>query len=446
MQTQATVQLGMRVRDYLKPYLRSLALSGAKCQARQLLELSKGLLQSKKAILSQAARKVLRRKGKKKGQYHYRGRVDNWVKRMSKLLGNLDWGKLMRCHWKRLRERQRSWHMIIHDGSDLAKYWARKMEGLSQVRDGSRGEIVRGYSFHGSVGIGKEAWDIHPIDIRMVDPTGKDFTCSADVMRDQIKEMLSYGIGLEQLHVFDRGYDDQKEFAFLDDQGLDWLIRMRKNRNVIYRNERGHNIRLVAESMLEDSAKSRNGIRYAYHAVWIELDVDGEGRKVKTYLKRYTLVVIDHPKYPNPMMLMTNVPVESLEGAVEMYLNYLDRWEVEDYYRFFKQTLDVETMRLMKFRKLSGFLRLLMLLSDFTLREYHKSQDPLSSSGLWEILQSSYVPAEETLIMSPYVVTQAVSELLQEEQLYGFSGQMDYSPPTKQLALFSPAQFLDTFS
>src|SRR3990172_2597764 len=111
MQTQATVQLGMRVRDYLKPYLRSLALSGAKCQA---------------------ARKVLRRKGKKKGQYHYRGRVDNWVKRMSKLLGNLDWGKLMRCHWKRLRERQRSWHMIIHDGSDLAKYWARKMEGLSR--------------------------------------------------------------------------------------------------------------------------------------------------------------------------------------------------------------------------------------------------------------------------------------------------------------------------
>src|SRR3990172_136891 len=387
MQTQATVQLGMRVRDYLKPYLRSLALSGAKCQARQLLELSKGLLQSKKAILSQAARKVLRRKGKKKGQYHYRGRVDNWVKRMSKLLGNLDWGKLMRCHWKRLRERQRSWHMIIHDGSDLAKYWARKME-----------------------------------------------------------EMLSYGIGLEQLHVFDRGYDDQKEFAFLDEQGLDWLIRMRKNRNVIYRNERGHNIRLVAESMLEDSAKSRNGIRYAYHAVWIELDVDGEGGKVKTYLKRYTLVVIDHPKYPNPMMLMTNVPVESLEGAVEMYSSYLDRWEVEDYYRFFKQTLDVETMRLMKFQKLSSFLRLLMILSDFTLREYHKSQDPLSSSGLWEILQSSYVPAEETLIMSPYVVTQAVSELLQEEQLYGFSGQMDYSPPTKQLALFSPAQFLDSFS
>src|SRR3990167_9816421 len=165
--------------------------------------------------------------------------------------------------------------------------------------------------------------------------------------------------------------------------------------------------------MLEDYSESKNGIHYAYHPVWIELDVDGEGRKVKTYLKRYTLVVIDHPKYPNPMMLMTNVPVESLEGAVEMYLNYLDRWEVEDYYRFFKQTLDVETMRLMKFRKLGSFLRLLMLLSDFTLREYQKSQDP-HSSGLWEFLQSNYVPAEETLIMSPYVLIQAVGDILQD--------------------------------
>src|SRR3989337_2323533 len=156
MQTQATVQLGMRVRDYLKPYLRSLTpISGEKHQARQLLELSRGLLQSQKAILSQAARKVLRRKGKKKGQYHYRGRADNWVKRMSKLLGNLYWGKLMRCHWKRLRERQRSWHMIIHDGRDLANNGERKMEGLSQVRDGSLDETAPGDIFHRSLRVGK---------------------------------------------------------------------------------------------------------------------------------------------------------------------------------------------------------------------------------------------------------------------------------------------------
>ncbi|MDZ4216730.1 MAG: transposase, partial [Candidatus Gracilibacteria bacterium] len=422
MQTNDTVQIGTKVRDYLKPYLRLLIPeSGEKHQARQFLELSRGLLQSRKAILSQAARKVLRRRGKKKGRYLYRGRMDNWIKRMSKLLGKLDWEKLMRCHWKRLRERQKSWHMIVHDGSDLAKPWARKMEGLSKVRDGSSGEITRGYSFHGSVGIGKELWDIHPIDIRMVDPTGKNFTCEADVMREQIREMVSYGIGMEQLHVFDRGYDDRKEFAFLDEQGLDWLIRMRKNRKVIYRNERGHTIKLVAESMLEESRENKDGVKYAYHPIWISVDVDGEGRKVKSYLKRYTLIAIAHPKHRNPMMLMTNVPVESLKGAVEMYLNYLDRWKVEDYYRFFKQTLDVETMRLMEFRKLSSFLRLLMLLSDFTLREYHKSQDP-HGSGLWELLKSNYIPTEETLIMSPYVVTQAVSELLQEEHLYGFSG------------------------
>lgn len=437
MQTNTTPQLGMKVRDYLKPYLRSLAKDGKEHQAGLLLELSKGLLQSRKAILSQAARKVLRRKGKKKGQYWYRGRVDNWVKRMSNFLGDIKWERLICLHWKRLRYRQSSWHMIVHDGGDIAKYWARKMEALSMVHDGSRSEIVHGYSFHGSVGVGKTDWDISPIDIRMVDPTSEDFTCYADIMRDQIREMVLHGIGLEQLHVFDRGYDDQREFAFLDGQGLDWLIRVRKNRNVTYRDERGHNIKLVAESMLEDASESKDGIRYAHHPVLVKLDVDSEGKKVKPYFKQYTLIVIDHPKYQNPMMLMTNVSVDSLEGAVEMYLDYLDRWEVEDYYRFFKQTLDVETMQLMEFHKLGSFLRLLMILSDFTLREYHKCSDPLGGS-LWESIKTSYVPKEDTLIMSPYIVTRVISDFLREEHHYGFSGKTGpklFPRPVQQLSL-----------
>ena len=45
--------------------------------------------------------------------------------------------------------------MIHHDGSDIAKPWA-KSEGLSMVHDGSTGELVNSYTFCMSVGCREE--------------------------------------------------------------------------------------------------------------------------------------------------------------------------------------------------------------------------------------------------------------------------------------------------
>ena len=114
-------------------------------------------------------------------------------------------------------------------------------------------------------------------------------------------------------------------------------------------------------------------------------------------------------------MLLTNASVDHLNGAVEMYLNYLNRWEVEDYFRFLKQCFAMELMQLMKLRKLQSFLRLLMVLSDFVLREYHKGIDPLGG-GLYEIIRAGYVHSAETLKESPYIVSKAIADVIHEEQ------------------------------
>lgn len=415
-------QLGMKLRDYLKPYLRIFQKEKLDINAKQFMELSKGLLQCQKAILSQAARKILKRKGKKKGTYYYTGRVDEWVRQSSKLLKNIKWDKFLGVHLKRLRQRQNNWQMIIHDESDIAKPYAKEMESLSLVHDGSKGEIVNGYKFCGSVGVGKEDWSISPIDMRLINPLEENFKCYADVMKQQIEDMLLHGIGLDLIHVFDRGFDDQKWFSFLDDHLSAWLVRLKNNRNVIFRNERGINIKLVAETLLEESSKTYKGLKYVYHPVWIKLEYDADGKKLKTsLLKRYYLIVIDNPKYQNPMMLISNCKIDSLKGAIEMYMNYIKRWEIEDFYRMFKQTLDIEVMQLMSFDTLSSFLRLLMLLNDFSLQEYSKLKNPLEDN-LWETLASSYASTSDTLKISPYVLTEAIADLLQIEHQYGFNG------------------------
>ena len=73
---------------------------------------------------------------------------------MSSLLEKLPWEEMWETHAKRLRGRQKSWKLVIHDGSDIAKPRAKKLEGLSTVHNGSTGELVNGYTFCLSVGCG----------------------------------------------------------------------------------------------------------------------------------------------------------------------------------------------------------------------------------------------------------------------------------------------------
>ena len=80
------IQMGSRLRDYLKPFLRVMPDSHDR---KKFLELCKGLIQCQKAVLSEAARSVLRRRGKSKGTYYYRARIDDWVKKMSHFLADL---------------------------------------------------------------------------------------------------------------------------------------------------------------------------------------------------------------------------------------------------------------------------------------------------------------------------------------------------------------------
>jgi hypothetical protein len=401
------------LRDSMKPFLRKME-EGVK---KNFLELSYGILQSRTAILSQAARTVLVRRGKEKGILFYKGSIHKWVEKMSNFLGDLKWmAVLLPIHFKRMRARQKEWQAIVHDGSDIAKRWAEEMEGLSTIRDGSTKEMVNGYTFFGSVGVGRKSWDIHPIDLSIINPKAEDYTSQADAEKKHILNLLNHGVGLDHLHVFDRGFDDQKWFSFLDTHLLFWLVRMTSKRNIVFRDERGCPISLAAETLIAESTFICRGKKYAREKVWVKLEFDDKGNKYHTpQMRQYTLVVIQDPKRKEPMMLLTNVEVSELENAVETYLHYLDRWAVEDYFRFLKQCFAIELMQLMTFDKLQSFLRLLMLLSDFILQQYQKGIDPLGG-GLYEIMNSSYVHAQETLSESPYVISKIIADVIQEEQ------------------------------
>lgn len=397
-----TYSAPLALRDYLKPYLR---LLGA-WDRRHLYALCRSMLQSRSSILSRSGRTRLQRKD------GMRSRLDDWVKMMSSLLERLPWEDVEQAHWRRLRARQASWHLVIHDMSDIAKPWAETLEGLSTIHDGSTGLLVPGYVFCLSIGMGRKAWDIHPIATDLLNPFAEDFTSGNDAFKKQIRRIVDAEIGKDILHVFDRGFDDEKWFHALDAEKIAWMIRLKDNRNVTFRGEE-HAITTVADTILHERPLQSGDCLYARSDIGITITHDGSGKKIKPETRTYALVAVQRPQFFHPMLLLLNARVKDTREAVTLYADYLDRWAVEDCIRFGKQSLKTEQMQLRSFVRLRRFLQLQMLLVDFLLREYDKGVRP-PGADLHEVLLRSI--EGDTRILSPYLLVDHIGDSLLADQ------------------------------
>jgi len=412
------------LRDHLKPFLHRLGV----WQQSRLLGVATGLLQAGTSILSEGCRAV-------EG-----GSITTWVWKASQLLERLPWDALLSRHASRLRQRQREWRLIVHDTTALPKPWAEKMEGLSTVHDGCTGELTNGYTLCVSVGVGDGQWDLHPLRTMLINPKAKDFHSQNTSLQEHVKAIVDAGIGQDLLHVFDRGFDDEKWFRFGDGERIAWMVRLRGNRHVLFRGEE-HPISLVAATLLAERPAVRDGITYAKADIGVTITHDAEGEKIKPETRMYALVAVKRPQYLSPMLLLLNGRVHDWREAIHAYNDYLERFEVEHTIRLFKQTLHPSQVQLMTCERIQGLLHLQTILLDFLLREHEKGRDPFGH-GLWEILQQRYVHEQETLILSPYVVARAVRDLLREDRMRAPRHLEHARSPSGQLAL---PLALDTF-
>lgn len=383
----------LALRDYLKPHLRLLRA----WQRRHLYELCRSLLQSRCSVVSRAGRSHLKRKD------GLRSRLDNWVKTMSSLLEKLPWDAMWKAHARRLKSRQESWKLVIHDGSDIAKPRSKTLEGLSTIHDGSTGELVNGYTFCLSVGCGKEPWDIHPIKATLLNPKDEDFDSQNTSFQQHIKDILGAGLGLDCLHIFDRGFDGEGWFSFLDSMDIAWMVRLKEKRTVLFRGE-WHPLATVAATILKERPLKDGDCAYARCDIGIMV-----GEEVRTY----GFVAVSREKYGRPLLLLVNWRIRNLREAMTLYRNYLDRWEVEDTIRFQKQSLKTEQMQLRSFERLRRLLDLQVLLTDFLLREYDCGVRPLGAP-LREVLLRSI--RGDTRILSPYLLADHIGDTLLTHQ------------------------------
>jgi len=205
------------------------------------------------------------------------------------------------------------------DSVDLNKSSAKKMQGLTKVRDGSTGSIVNGYVCNAASVRGIPLFmDREKLVEIQEDGSVKTLTTRYDIFETQVKKIVKlFWSGFWILA--DRLYDDVRKFNLLLAQGFRFAIRLKTTRYVTILTVKEGEPTLKGKRMLVGELP--------------------EGYYEVTFfdLSRPCFLMVKHKKWcKNPIRVLSS------EDDPLMIEQYLKRWEIERIFKSGKQEYDFE--------------------------------------------------------------------------------------------------------
>ena len=252
--------------------------------------------------------------------------------------------------------------LAVVDPADIRKLYARKMPYLATVRDGSRGELGKGYWGCAAVACESGGRRVVPLHLRLWSCESPGFTGE----NDQIKSVIGTVSGAAKkrgIYVIDRGGDREILFNHLLDNELRFIIRLVGDRTLLWRDKP-----FIAEGL---AAKCR--MRHA-ETIWRETE-EGE----KSYGIQYGAMEVRLPQRgeplrlvvakgfgEKPMLLLTSVAgTDSRQSLWQIVEGYMTRWRVEDAIRFIKQSYRLEDIRLLDYARLKNMMAVVLAAAFF---------------------------------------------------------------------------------
>jgi len=249
---------------------------------------------------------------------------------------------------------------IILDLSDIAKPFAKKMDYLTTVRDGSTGELVNGYWL---VELYASLSRKNPVPILLEpfsheEPYGPGQNPVVLAAVHKIFELTNN----RGVLVVDRGFDGWVMFEDWLDNKYRLVARLVGNRHLLrFYSSSGQWLPLRAEELANQTPtphcfhklikrRGKPAIRITQIG-WVKVRLPGRDEDL-------TLVVSRLAGSDKPMMLLTNLPVENLKDAKRILRFYIRRWECEEGIRFLKSQVNLEKIRTFRW---SAICRLVLL-------------------------------------------------------------------------------------
>ena len=303
-----------------------------------------GILASKSSLLSEIGRNLNEKISLRKT-----------ITRLSRNLNDFNDGEeLFGEYLNSIKNRYNDKSVLIIDGSDIVKPASTKLESLCEVRDGSTGEIGIGYHTLGAAILSDRKLP-YGIYSRIYSSKETDFV-SEDNENLKCFEFLSKHFSKSNIRTMDRGFDCNKYYEYFIKNNEKFIIRAKKNRNVIYNNK--------TVNILELAKQFKGKYKLEY------VDKGGMKRNVKIsiipirlceFRKTELNLVVVYGFGSIPMMLITNLHSNDKRLCTAVCKVYLMRWRIEEYFKFKKQSFDFENIRVQSLKSIRNLDLMLTL-------------------------------------------------------------------------------------
>jgi len=240
--------------------------------------------------------------------------------------------------------------VIIIDNSDIAKPCSKKLEALTDVRDGSTGEIVKGYQTIEAAVLTSNGKMPLPVYENVFSAAEKGFI-SETYENIQCLKSLSEHFGNKCIRTLDRGFDANEYFRYFIKNKERFIIRLKMNRSVIYNGK--------TQNVLDVVNKYKGNYNLKFKGQ-DKKDIDCKISYIPVSLCEFpktelTLIVV-YGFGKIPMMLLTNLKSpEKKKISLIVTKVYLMRWRIEEYFKFKKQQFDFEDIRVWSLKSIRNF-------------------------------------------------------------------------------------------
>ena len=283
-------------------------------------------------------------------------------KRINRRLGEVDFLPAKMQQQERAFREITDETVIAIDIGDITKPYSTSLECLGKVADGSDDHKIKpGYWLLGAVAVNPSSEDKtpQPLELKMYSSEAESFYSENTVVKNLISE-LSVKTKGRGIYTIDRGGDRSVLLKHMIELNLKFVVRL-KDRCLTLENTEKMRVgkhrqvkrgKLAYEASIKrESANKRKrstmNIRYDFEKVQIT-------NLVKKADHQCYLVTAWSDKHLRPIELLTSQPINSPEDALQVILNYLSRWSVEETYRFLKANAGLEEMRCFSYFKLQN--------------------------------------------------------------------------------------------
>jgi len=327
------------VASKLNGFVKDVAGNAGKVLQKFLKDFWIGMLTSQNVLLSEIARCIESVNTLKK-------RIERFSKRLTSFFSiDLIWS-----YHRLIKDEINDKTIFCIDNTDITKPYGIKFEHLCKVRDGSNGNIEKGYEIANIVALTEKHKQPIPIYSNVFSYAEPDYI-SNNVETYKALECINRSFGNIGIKVFDRGYDDSNFMRYLMGTDQRFVIRCKENR-CLYHNNKKYNMEdLVKLPSPEMSCMFRNILltfkSYAVNLSGMELSlvvVTGFGVK--------------------PMTLLTNIKTDE-NLALTVAKVYILRWKIEEKHRFEKMIFNLEDFRVRELKAIRNLNLLTSMLCGF---------------------------------------------------------------------------------